>query len=291
MLVLRGDRLPTAQRRRARGRLRRPSRRIADLLDHVVQVASRHPGDARHRRADPAHDRARSRTWADQCTLRRPVSRRRRAIPAGAAAAHPRRDRRHRRGSDDVAAGGLRRRTQLGLSILLAARCLAHPGCADRGGLRRGGKLWRDWLLRAIAGDPQDLQIMYAVDGGRDLPERTLDHLPGYAGSRPVRIGNAAVDQRQSDVLGEVMMALELARRGAWAVGSGLESAAHARQRTRRALAGAGQRPLGDQGRAAALHALAADGLGCVRSGCARRRDPRSRRAGGAVAGDPRRGA
>ena len=59
---------------------------------------------------------------------------------------------------------------------------------------------------------PQDLQIMYAVDGGRDLPERELDHLPGYAGSRPVRIGNGAVDQRQTDVLGEVMVALEMAR-------------------------------------------------------------------------------
>ena len=73
-------------------------------------------------------------------------------------------------------------------------------------------RLWRDWLLRAIAGDPADLQIMYAVDGGRDLPERVLEHLPGYAGSRPVRIGNGAVCQRQTDVLGEVMAALELAR-------------------------------------------------------------------------------
>ncbi len=73
-------------------------------------------------------------------------------------------------------------------------------------------RLWRDWLLRAVAGDPQDLQIMYAVDGSRDLFERTLDHLPGYAGSRPVRIGNGAADQRQSDVLGEVMIALEMAR-------------------------------------------------------------------------------
>jgi GH15 family glucan-1,4-alpha-glucosidase len=73
-------------------------------------------------------------------------------------------------------------------------------------------KLWRDWLLRAAAGDPQDLQIMYGVDGGRYLPERTLDHLAGYAGSRPVRIGNGAVDQRQTDVLGEVMVALEMAR-------------------------------------------------------------------------------
>ncbi len=73
-------------------------------------------------------------------------------------------------------------------------------------------RLWRNWLLRAVAGDPQDLQIMYAVDGGRQLPERELDHLPGYAGSRPVRVGNAAVDQKQKDVLGEVMISLEMAR-------------------------------------------------------------------------------
>ncbi|MCW2834033.1 MAG: glycoside hydrolase family 15 protein [Nocardioides sp.] len=71
---------------------------------------------------------------------------------------------------------------------------------------------WRDWLLRAVAGDPEDLQIMYAVDGGRQLPERVLDHLPGYEHSLPVRIGNAAVSQRQTDVLGEVMIALEDAR-------------------------------------------------------------------------------
>ena len=72
--------------------------------------------------------------------------------------------------------------------------------------------LWRDWLIRAIAGDPEDMQIMYAVDGGRELPERELDHLPGYADSKPVRIGNGAVDQRQTEVLGEVMIALEDAR-------------------------------------------------------------------------------
>jgi GH15 family glucan-1,4-alpha-glucosidase len=79
-------------------------------------------------------------------------------------------------------------------------------------GFAEEAKLWRGWLLRAAAGDPQDLQIMYGVDGGRDLFERTLDHLPGYAGSTPVRIGNGAVDQRQTDVLGEVMVALEMAR-------------------------------------------------------------------------------
>jgi GH15 family glucan-1,4-alpha-glucosidase len=71
---------------------------------------------------------------------------------------------------------------------------------------------WRNWLLRAIAGDPEDLQVMYTVDGGRHLPEVELDHLAGYAGSRPVRLGNAAVEQRQSDVVGEVLGALAAAR-------------------------------------------------------------------------------
>jgi GH15 family glucan-1,4-alpha-glucosidase len=79
-------------------------------------------------------------------------------------------------------------------------------------GYRDEAQAWRQWLLRAVAGDPADVQIMYAVDGSRDLPERTLDHLPGYAGSRPVRVGNAAVGQVQNDVLGEVMCALHLAR-------------------------------------------------------------------------------
>ena len=81
-----------------------------------------------------------------------------------------------------------------------------------RAGYVEEATLWRRWLLRSVAGDPEDLQIMYAVDGARRLPERTLDHLPGYEQSRPVRIGNAAVDQHQSDVLGEVMVALEHAR-------------------------------------------------------------------------------
>lgn len=67
---------------------------------------------------------------------------------------------------------------------------------------------WRDWLLRAVAGDPEDLQIMYGIAGERSLPERTLDHLPGYLTSVPVRIGNGAVTQFQADVVGEVMIAL-----------------------------------------------------------------------------------
>ncbi|WP_414772485.1 glycoside hydrolase family 15 protein, partial [Escherichia coli] len=64
---------------------------------------------------------------------------------------------------------------------------------------------WRTWLLRAIAGDPADVQIMYGIAGERDLPEREITSLPGYDGARPVRIGNGAVDQYQADVIGEVM--------------------------------------------------------------------------------------
>jgi GH15 family glucan-1,4-alpha-glucosidase len=72
---------------------------------------------------------------------------------------------------------------------------------------------WRGWLLRAIAGDPEQLRIMYGTAGERDLFERELPHLPGHAGSAPVRIGNAASDQYQGDVIGEVMIALDAARR------------------------------------------------------------------------------
>jgi GH15 family glucan-1,4-alpha-glucosidase len=72
---------------------------------------------------------------------------------------------------------------------------------------------WRDWLLRAVAGDPSELQIMYGVAGERSLVESELDWLPGYEGSRPVRIGNAASGQYQLDVYGEVMGALHESRR------------------------------------------------------------------------------
>ncbi|MCA1703461.1 MAG: glycoside hydrolase family 15 protein, partial [Actinobacteria bacterium] len=64
---------------------------------------------------------------------------------------------------------------------------------------------WRDWLLRAVAGDPQDLQIMYGVEGNRRLLEYELPWLEGYEGSQPVRVGNAAVEQFQMDVYGEVI--------------------------------------------------------------------------------------
>ncbi len=72
---------------------------------------------------------------------------------------------------------------------------------------------YRFCRLRAVAGSPADMQIMYGCAGERRLPELELDWLPGYEGSRPVRTGNAAVDQFQLDVFGEVMDALHVARR------------------------------------------------------------------------------
>ena len=73
-------------------------------------------------------------------------------------------------------------------------------------------RAWREWLLRAVAGDPAKAQILYGVGGQRRIAEFELDWLPGYAGSRPVRIGNAAHEQFQLDVYGEVMDALHQAR-------------------------------------------------------------------------------
>ena len=87
---------------------------------------------------------------------------------------------------------------------------------------------------------------MYTVDGGRRLPEMTLDDLPGYAGSRPVRIGNAAVDQKQTDVLGEVMIALEDARESTRAVSDDAWSLQRVLVDDLVRPGRAGQRPLGD---------------------------------------------
>ncbi len=70
---------------------------------------------------------------------------------------------------------------------------------------------WRDWLLRAVAGEPDDLQIMYGVAGERRLVEIEADWLPGYLNSRPVRLGNAATEQFQLDVFGEVLDSLHQA--------------------------------------------------------------------------------
>jgi len=93
------------------------------------------------------------------------------------------------------------------------------------GGYYEEAAAWRDWLLRAVAGSPDQVQIMYGIAGERALWEHELAHLPGYANSKPVRTGNAAHGQLQIDVYGEVMDAFYQAHRGgvpdsreAWAV-------------------------------------------------------------------------
>ena len=80
-------------------------------------------------------------------------------------------------------------------------------------GLEEEAGRWRDWLLRTVAGDPEDLQIMYGLAGERRLPEFELPWLSGFGGARPVRVGNGAADQLQLDVYGEIVDSLFHARR------------------------------------------------------------------------------
>jgi GH15 family glucan-1,4-alpha-glucosidase len=105
----------------------------------------------------------------------------------------------------------------------LTLMALMNAGYYDEAGA------WRDWLLRAVAGSPEQMQIMYGIAGERRLSEWEVPWLPGYENSRPVRIGNAAHAQHQLDIYGEVMDALHQARRGGlvasepgWAVQRGL---------------------------------------------------------------------
>ena len=129
-------------------------------------------------------------------------------------------------------------------------------------GYREEAHAWRDWLLRAVAGSPDQMQIMYGLGGERRLDEWQVPWLPGFAASAPVRIGNAAAGQLQLDVYGEVADALALARKGGLsAVRRGVNShllagasGAH--------LASARQRHLGGARQAAAFHPFQGDDLG-----------------------------
>jgi len=72
-------------------------------------------------------------------------------------------------------------------------------------GFHGEAEAWLKWLLRAVAGAPDKMRIMYRVDGGRQIDEREVDALPGWNGAKPVRVGNAAAGQRQLDIYGEVL--------------------------------------------------------------------------------------
>ncbi|MEO8937726.1 MAG: glycoside hydrolase family 15 protein [Burkholderiaceae bacterium] len=87
-------------------------------------------------------------------------------------------------------------------------------GALLNAGLQAEATAWRDWLLRAVGAQPEELRIAYRIDGATDLDERVLEWLPGYEHAAPVRVGNAAWKQHQLDVFGEVIDAMSVARRG-----------------------------------------------------------------------------
>ena len=129
------------------------------------------------------------------------------------------------------------------------------------------------------------LQIMYGIDGRRDLTETTRDELTGYAGARPVRIGNGAFDQRQNDVFGAVLDSILLHTKQSERLPRRLWPIVETPGRVcDEGLARAGPGDLGGARQAAALRLLEADVLGRARPGGAARRDPRrpatSRRSG-----------
>ena len=155
---------------------------------------------------------------------------------------------------------------------------------------------WRGWLLRAVAGDPADLQIMYGIAGERRLDERELDWLPGFEGSLPVRVGNAASTQLQLDVYGELMDCRlpdrrpRRPRRSGGLVGAD-DAAAVAGGR----LATGGRRHLGGARPQPPLHPLEGDVVGGLRPSRSLPRRVRPRRPHRALAQapgrDPRAGA
>jgi hypothetical protein len=137
------------------------------------------------------------RRWAPP-QVQRQISRCHRALADHAAGhdlpAHGRRGRR----SHHLSARVHWRRAQLGLPLLLAARHHLHLLALANGGYFNEAAAWQDWLLRALAGSPEQVQIMYGLKGERQLLEWEVGWLPGYENSKPVRIGNAAAGRCSS---------------------------------------------------------------------------------------------
>ena len=281
-------------RRPPRRRVRPVGRRGADLLHDLGALVARRPGAARARRARSRRPATQQRAWAAR------------------AAAH------------DVPHADLVRRSLLTLLLLTHAETggiVAAPTTSlpeDFGGERnwdyrfcwlRDAALTLESLLGAGYDDRGAGVARLAAARGRRRPGGPADHVhrrrrppaardassptcPGYADSLPVRIGNGAVCQRQNDVLGEVMIALELRATGRAARDRELVGpAAGAGRRAGRALGRARQRPVGDPRPAAALHPLPRHGLGRLRPRDPRRRGARPGGPGGALARAARPGA
>ena len=194
------------------------------------------------------------------------------ALGPGPQGPHLHADRGDRRRPDHLAAGDAGRRTQLGLPLQLDPRLDLQPLGPAHARLRPGGARLHA-LHRQRLPDHPDLQIMYGIGGEKELTESTLDHLCGYGGAQPVRIGNGAFDQRQNDVWGALLDSIYLHEKA-------LQGQRHAgRPRADPLPGGSGDRRLaesrpGDLGvarRAPALRLLEADDLGRGRP----RRPPR----------------
>ena len=222
--VITADRRPgpagAARAAAAEGGGRHPQRRVrrhrgrrAGLLDDLVPVvrrAHRPRGPARPDRGDHPGGRG----VGEPLHHRHPAPRCGPPLAAHAPVDDRRGHRRDRGGSDHLAARGLRGRAQLGLPLLLAPRRRAHPRLPGPGRLHRGGRPLAGLAAAHYRRRPRArCRSCTPSTASRRLPEITLDHLPGYADSRPVRIGNGAVEQTQHDVLGEVMHALDRVRR------------------------------------------------------------------------------
>ena len=140
-------------------------------------------------------------------------------------------------------------------------------------GYHAEAEAWRRWVMRAAAGSPQDLQIMYGLHGERRLWEYEIHGLAGFAGSKPVRVGNQAHEQRQLDIYGELVGGIFAAHRlGADSVAESLAAAFRGRRPPRVDLARARQRHLGGARPAPSLHPLQAYGVGRLRPGARARR-------------------